>query len=51
VAEGIAVKMPGVLTRQLISALVDEIISVDEAGLEAPVHMLLIYQPKAPASL
>jgi threonine dehydratase len=44
VAEGIAVKKPGVLTRQLISALVDEIILVDEAGLEAAVHMLLVYQ-------
>jgi threonine dehydratase len=43
-AEGIAVKKPGVLTMQVINELVDEIILVDESGLEAAVHMLLVYQ-------
>lgn len=40
-AEGIAVKEPGALTRRIIEALVDDILLVDEAALEQAVAMLL----------
>ncbi len=40
-AEGIAVKEPGTLTRQWISALVDEILLVSEPDLERAVSLLL----------
>jgi threonine dehydratase len=44
IAEGIAVKSPGVLTRQIIAALVDEILAVDETMLEQGVHQLMPQQ-------
>jgi threonine dehydratase len=40
-AEGIAVKEPGRLTRQIVGALVADILLVDEAMLEAAVEILL----------
>jgi threonine dehydratase len=40
-AEGIAVKEPGILTRQIVAALVAEILLVDEAMLENAVEALL----------
>jgi threonine dehydratase len=40
-AEGIAVKVPGVLTAKVISELVDEIVLVSEAELETAVSLLL----------
>ena len=40
-AEGIAVKYPGALTRQFVSALVDEIVLVSERHLEESVSLLL----------
>ena len=39
-ADGIAVKTPGVLTRELVRALVDDIRLVDETALETAVHHL-----------
>jgi threonine dehydratase len=44
IAEGIAVKSPGLLTRPIIAALVDEIVTVDETMLEQGVHQLLTQQ-------
>jgi threonine dehydratase len=44
IAEGIAVKSPGVLTRQIIAELVDGIVTVEETVLEHGVHMLLTQQ-------
>ncbi|MDR6291219.1 MULTISPECIES: threonine ammonia-lyase [Inquilinus] len=44
IAEGIAVKSPGVLTRQIIAELVDDIVTVEETVLEHGVHMLLTQQ-------
>jgi threonine dehydratase len=44
IAEGIAVKAPGVLTREIVAALVDDIILVDEPTLEGAVHALLTTQ-------
>jgi threonine dehydratase len=43
-AEGIAVKQPGALTREIIADLVDDIILADEPILEEAVHMLLVSQ-------
>ena len=40
-AEGIAVKRPGVLTRSIIGALVDDIVLVGEPALERAVNMYL----------
>ena len=40
-AEGIAVKEPGLLTRQIVKALVSDILLVDEAMLEGAVETLL----------
>lgn len=40
-AEGIAVKEPGDLTRRIVAALVDDIVLVGEAALERAVAMLL----------
>ena len=40
-AEGIAVKEPGAFTRQIISALVDEVLLVSEPWLERAVSLLL----------
>jgi threonine dehydratase len=40
-AEGIAVKIPGALTSQVIGELVDEIVLVNEAELETAVSLLL----------
>ncbi len=40
-AEGIAVKTPGEITSKLVSALVDDIVLVDEARLESAVSLLL----------
>jgi threonine dehydratase len=40
-AEGIAVKEPGLLTRRIVTALVDDILLVDEAMLEHAVETLL----------
>ncbi len=40
-AEGIAVKQPGELTRAIIDELVDDILLVDEAGMERAVSLLL----------
>lgn len=41
IAEGIAVKQPGHLTRQVVRALVDDIVVVDEEALERAVVLLL----------
>lgn len=43
-AEGIAVKQPGLLTREVVAELVDEIVLADETALEAAVHLLLTSQ-------
>ena len=43
-AEGIAVKQPGLLTRAVVAELVDEIVLADETALEAAVHLLLTSQ-------
>ena len=43
-AEGIAVKRPGHLTRPIIEAEVDDIMLVDEAALEQAVHMFMVQQ-------
>jgi threonine dehydratase len=43
-AEGIAVKQPGALTREIIADLVDDIVLADEPILEEAVHMLLVSQ-------
>jgi threonine dehydratase len=40
IAEGIAVKAPGEMTRQIISELVEDIVLVKEAELEGAVHRL-----------
>ncbi len=40
-AEGIAVKEPGLLTRRFVEALVDDIVLVDERALEQAVSLLL----------
>lgn len=40
-AEGIAVKIPGVLTEKIVRALVDEILLVSEAALERAVALLI----------
>lgn len=39
-AEGIAVKRPGALTRPIIEALVDDVVAVDETGIERAVELL-----------
>jgi threonine dehydratase len=44
VAEGIAVKQPGFITRDIIAALVEDIIIVDEAALEEAIHLLAVEQ-------
>lgn len=41
IAEGIAVKQPGLLTREVVRALVDDIVLVDEESLERAVVLLL----------
>jgi len=41
IAEGIAVKDPGALTRPIVEKLVEDILIVDEAGLERGVQLLL----------
>ncbi len=41
IAEGIAVKRPGALTRAIVADLVDDIIVVDEPALEEAVQLLL----------
>lgn len=43
-AEGIAVKRPGALNKQIARALVDEIIQVEETDFERAVHRLLVDQ-------
>lgn len=40
-AEGIAVKRPGTLTRPIIDALVDDVVSVDETRIERAVELLV----------
>ncbi len=44
IAEGIAVKTPGVLTKTIIEKYVQKIFQVDETTLEKAVHLLLIEQ-------
>ena len=44
IAEGIAVKRPGLLTRKVVRALVDHIQLVDEAALEGAVQCLMTEQ-------
>jgi threonine dehydratase len=41
IAEGIAVKTPGELTLEIVRALVDDIVLVDEAELEAAVQVMI----------
>lgn len=41
IAEGIAVKRPGQLTRHIVRALVDDLILVDEIAIESAVHKLI----------
>jgi threonine dehydratase len=41
VAEGIAVIEPGLLTRQIVGALVDELVVVDESAIEQAIALLL----------
>ncbi|WP_081871394.1 threonine ammonia-lyase [Parvularcula oceani] len=43
-AEGIAVAAPGLLTRKIVSTLVDEIVTVNEAQLERALSLLLTCQ-------
>ncbi len=43
-AEGIAVKKPGALTREIIGELVDDVLLVDEPILEEAVHLMLTSQ-------
>ena len=43
-ADGIAVKNPGQLTREIIERLVEEIILLDEASIESAVHTLVEQQ-------
>lgn len=43
-AEGIAVKAPGQLTRRIVADFVDEIVTVDEASLERALSLLLTVQ-------
>jgi len=43
-AEGIAVKEPGRLTRRIVQALVSEILLVDDAAIEGAIEMLLEHQ-------
>lgn len=43
-AEGIAVKKPGLITREIVRDLVDDIVLVDETALERAVHMLITVQ-------
>lgn len=40
-AEGIAVKRPGALTRPIIDALLDDVVTVDETGIERAVELLV----------
>jgi threonine dehydratase len=40
-AEGIAVKRPGTLTRPLVEALLDDVVTVDEAAIEKAVELLV----------
>ncbi|MBU0726736.1 MAG: threonine ammonia-lyase [Alphaproteobacteria bacterium] len=40
-AEGIAVKQPGVLNREIVARLVDDIILVDESAIERAVQLLI----------
>lgn len=40
-AEGIAVKRPGGLTKPLVEQLVDDVVSVDETGIERAVELLV----------
>jgi threonine dehydratase len=44
IAEGIAVKNPGLLTRALVAAHVDDIVTVDETAIERAVYMLMTDQ-------
>ena len=44
VAEGIAVRQPGFITRDIIRALVEDIIVVDEAALEVAIHLMAVEQ-------
>ncbi len=44
IADGIAVKRPGAVTRQIIDALVDDIVTVDETALEQAVQLLVTEQ-------
>ncbi|MBM3516407.1 MAG: threonine ammonia-lyase [Alphaproteobacteria bacterium] len=41
IADGIAVKAPGALTRAIIERLVDDMLLVEEAALESAVHLLM----------
>jgi threonine dehydratase len=41
IAEGIAVKTPGTLTRAIIAELVDDLVTVPEAAIEEAVHRLV----------
>jgi threonine dehydratase len=41
IAEGIAVKDPGALTRPIVQAMVEDLLLIDEAGLEHGVQLLL----------
>jgi len=40
-AEGIAVKRPGMLTRRIVKTLVDDLMLVDEIAIESAVHKLI----------
>ncbi len=44
VAEGIAVRQPGFITREIIASLVEDIVIVDEAALEIAIHLLAVEQ-------
>lgn len=44
VAEGIAVKSPGVITREIVGRLVEEIVLVEETVLERAIHDLAVEQ-------
>ena len=44
IAEGIAVKRPGALTLEIVRALVDDIVLVEETALERAIHLLLTGQ-------
>jgi len=42
IADGIAVKSPGTLTKEIVERLIDDVVLVEESAIEAAVHSLLV---------